>query len=299
MGVVSDNELGNYLRTLRGLVSPEQVGLSHTGHRRVPGLRRAELSGLVGLSTEYYIRLEQGRAEHPSEAVLRAISKALRLGPAEESHLFDLARHPRAITPSKPDHLRHGLDYVVHGITDHPALLMNRGMDVLSWNPLAAALFTDFGALAAGERNMARRIFLDPAARALYGDWEVAAMDSVGILRLATKRPPLEETLASLVAELSSRSADFRRLWDTHYVHEKTHGIRVFQHPVVGELTVQYETFLVAGQEHHMLVVYTADPESATFDRLQQLKLIAPPRASAHPAGRDNELPMRLERVGV
>jgi transcriptional regulator with XRE-family HTH domain len=296
VAIVSDNELGNYLRTLRGLVSPEQVGLSHTGRRRVPGLRRAEVSELVGLSTEYYIRLEQGRAERPSETVLRAISRALRLGPAEEAHLFDLARHPRAITPSKPDRLRHGLDHVVHGITDYPALLMNRGMDVLSWNPLAAALFTDFGALPASERNMARHIFLDPAARALHGDWEVAAMDSVGILRLATKRPPLEETLVSLLAELSSRSADFVRLWDTHYVHEKTHGIRVFRHPVVGELTVRYETFLVAGQQHHMLVVYTVEPDSAAADRLWQLKLIASSAGSRGPAGRS---PARLEHAGV
>jgi transcriptional regulator with XRE-family HTH domain len=292
------NELGNYLRTLRGLVSPEQVGLSRTGRRRVPGLRRAEVSKLVGLSTEYYIRLEQGRAERPSEAVLRALSKALRLGPAEEAHLFDLARHPRAITPSKPDHLRHGLDHVVHGITEYPALIVNRGLDVLSWNPLAAAMFTDFGALPAGERNMARHIFLDPAARALHSDWKLAAMDSVGILRMATKRPPLEETLVSLLAELSSRSADFARLWATHYVHEKTHGTRVFRHPVVGELTVKYETFLVSGQAHHMLVVYTAEPNSVTLERLRLLKLIAPAPAAAHPSGREDELLARLEHVG-
>lgn len=296
---MSDNELGNYLRTLRGLVSPEQVGLSCTGRRRVPGLRRAEVSKLVGLSTEYYIRLEQGRAERPSETVLRAISKALQLGPAQEAHLFDLARHPRAITPCKPDRLRHGLDYMVNGIADYPALLMNRGMDVLSWNPLAAALFTDFGALPADQRNMARHIFLDPAARALHADWEIAAMDSVGILRLATKRPPLEETLMSLVAELSARSADFARLWDTHYVHEKTHGVRVFRHPVVGELTIQYETFLVAGQEHHMLVAYTAEPQSVTFDRLQQLKMLTSSSAPAHPLEPAGELHVRLQHAGV
>ena len=168
-------------------------------------------------------------------------------------------------------------------------LLMNRGMDVLSWNPLASALFTDFAALPPGERNMARHVFLDPAARALHADWEAAAMSSVGMLRLATKRSPVEVTLVSLVAELSRRSDDFARLWETHYVHEKTHGTRVFRHPIVGDLTVQYETFLVSGQEHHVLVVYSADPDGVTFERLQKLKLFAPSPASVHsaePAGR-------------
>lgn len=276
---MGDSELGDYLRTLRGTVSPDQVGLAPTSRRRVPGLRRSEVSKLVGLSTEYYIRLEQGRAERPSDNVLQAISRALRLGPAEKAHLFDLARHPHAIAPCKPDRPRNGPSYVVGAVTEYPAVLMNRGLDVLSWNPLATALITDFAVLAADRRNMARFIFLDPYARELHADWEIAALDCVGILRLATKRPPLEETLVSLINELSERSPDFCRLWETHYVHEKTHGVRVFRHPIVGELTVQYETFLTAGQEHHVLVVYTVEPASVSSDRMRELKALADPSA--------------------
>jgi transcriptional regulator with XRE-family HTH domain len=296
---MADNELGIYLRTLRGTVSPEEVGLPRTSRRRVPGLRRAEVSKLVGLSTEYYIRLEQGRAERPSDNVLHAISRALHLGPAETAHLFDLARHPRGIAPSKPDRLRNGLSNVVGAITEYPAVLMTRGLDVLAWNPLAVELITDFAAVPIGERNMARHVFLDPRAREIHADWETAALDCVGILRLATKRPPLEETLVSLVSELSLRSRDFRRLWDTHYVHEKTHGMRVFRHGVVGELTVQYETLLVAGQEHHVLVVYTAEPGSVTFDRLQWLKASVTPAPGPHATPGPGGMDRRLESAGA
>lgn len=268
-------ELGTYLRTLRGMVSPEDVGLPDTGRRRVPGLRRAEVSRLVGLSTEYYVRLEQGRAERPSQDVLAAISRALKLGPAERAHLFDLARYPRPLRPSRPERLRDGLDFVVNGIADYPALLMNRSMDVLAWNPLAALLFTDFARLPVGRRNMARHVFLNPSARSLHVDWETAARDTVGILRLATRRPPIEESLVALIDELSTHSDDFAHLWETHHVHEKTHGDKLFRHAVAGDLTLCYETFLVAGQEQHQLVVYTAAPGSATFHRLCRLKASA------------------------
>ena len=270
-------ELGLYLRTLRAMVRPEDVGLPDTGRRRVPGLRRAEVSRLVGLSTEYYVRLEQGRAERPSQDVLAAISRALRLGPAERAHLFDLARYPRPPRPSRPQRLRDGLDFVVNGITEYPALLLNRGLDVLAWNPLAALVITDFARLPVAERNMARHVFLNPTARSFYVDWAAAARDTVGMLRLATRRPPIEERLVSLVDELTRRSADFAHLWETHHVHEKTHGDKLFRHPVVGDLTVRYETFLVAGQENHQLVVYTAPPGSVTCHRVGRLKALAAP----------------------
>jgi len=268
---VDDNSLGQYLRALRSSVSPSQVGLQDGHRRRVTGLRRAEVAQLAGLSTEYYVRLEQGRADHPSQSVLEAFARALQLGTAERNHLFDIARHRRSLSPCRTDSPRPALGHVVGGITQFPALIVNRSLDVLAWNPLASCLIADFAELPPAHRNLARHVFLDPRALSLHVDWETAALDSVGMLRMATSRPPVDDALLELIDELSSSSPDFRRLWTTHHVHEKTHGIKLFRHEDVGLLELQYETFLVAGHEHHMMVVYSAEPDSPTSRSLQRL----------------------------
>ncbi|MET9181041.1 helix-turn-helix transcriptional regulator [Kitasatospora aureofaciens] len=268
--------LGDYLRARRALVSPADAGLPETGRRRVPGLRREEVAELVGLSTDYYIRLEQGRADRPSDEVLDALGRALRLGPAERAHLYDLARPPRraaakAATAGRGEALRPALRQIVEAIPITPALIMNDRNDVLAWNRPAAALIADFPRLAPPERNMARRIFLDPDAREVHLDWDEAARTTVGILRMAAGRHPHDPELVRLVGELSLGSETFRRLWAGHHVHEKTHGPKRFRHPSVGEVTLDYETFHVPGAAHHLLVVYTAPPGSPAEEALHLL----------------------------
>jgi transcriptional regulator with XRE-family HTH domain len=266
------NDLGDYLRLLRSSRSPADVGLPSGSGRRVTGLRRGEVSQLVGLSTEYYMRLEQGRAEHPSDAVVKAIARALRLDPAEGAHLLDLARNPRSIVASPSQPLRPELGLVIDAISDFPAVIMSNSLAVLRWNALARAVIADFDAMPERERNMARQIFLSPSARDVHGDWEKAAEDTVGILRLATRRPPVETDLLALVDELSGLSPDFMRLWRQHGVHEKTHGPKVFIHRQVGRLELQYETFKVAGSDRHMLVVFTAPASSAAATALATVR---------------------------
>ncbi|MDP9848731.1 helix-turn-helix transcriptional regulator [Streptosporangium lutulentum] len=268
--------LGDYLRARRALVSPADVGLPATGRRRVPGLRREEVAELVGLSTDYYVRLEQGRADHPSDEVLDALSRALRLGSAERAHLYDLARPPRraavtAAVSGRGDVLRSALWQVVEAIPTIPAMIMNDRNDVLAWNRLAAALIADFPNLVAHERNMARRIFLDPDARQIHLDWDEAARTTVGILRMAAGRHPHDPELVRLVGELSLGSETFRKLWAGHHVHEKTHGPKRFRHPTVGDVTLNYETFQVPGPAHHLLVIYTAPPGSPAEEALNFL----------------------------
>ncbi|WP_033353355.1 helix-turn-helix transcriptional regulator [Kitasatospora aureofaciens] len=268
--------LGDYLRARRALVSPADAGLPETGRRRVPGLRREEVAELVGLSTDYYVRLEQGRADRPSDEVLDALGRALRLGPAERAHLYDLARPPRraaakAATAGRGEALRPALRQIVEAIPVTPALIMNDRNDVLAWNRPAAALIADFPRLAPPERNMARRIFLDPDAREVHLDWDEAARTTVGILRMAAGRHPHDPELVRLVGELSLGSETFRRLWAGHHVHEKTHGPKRFRHPSVGEVTLDYETFHVPGAAHHLLVVYTAPPGSPAEEALHLL----------------------------
>jgi transcriptional regulator with XRE-family HTH domain len=265
------NEFGEYLRILRGRVSPAQVGLPDTQRRRVPGLRRGELSQLVGLSAEYYMRLEQGRADRPSEQVLRALSRALQLTPAEETHLLDLARNPRAVVAAEAKPLRTGLGHVVDAITGTPAMIMSPALTVLHWNELAEVLIADFSRLQPRERNMARQIFLNADSRKVHGDWDQAAEDTVGMLRLAGRRPPVEPEVLQLVDELLANSETFARLWLTHCVHEKTSGPKVFVHPSYGRIDLHYDTFHVAGNDGKMLVIYSVSPGSkdeATMHRL-------------------------------
>jgi transcriptional regulator with XRE-family HTH domain len=269
--------LGDYLRVRRAQVSPADVGLPETGRRRVPGLRREEVAELVGLSTDYYVRLEQGRADRPSAEVLDALSRALRLNSAEHAHLHDLARLTRRATAPavRRDVLRPALRQLVAAVPGAPAVIMNDRNDVLAWNRLAAALMADFPNLPPRERNMARRIFLDPAARDVHPDWDEAARNTVGILRMAAGRRPHDPDLVRLVGELSLGSETFRKLWASHHVCEKAHGPKRFRHPAVGDVALNYETLRVPGAEHHMLVIYSAAPGSPAEEALSFLASFA------------------------
>jgi hypothetical protein len=160
-------------------------------------------------------------------------------------------------------------------------------MDVLAWNPLAAALVVDWGSLPPEHRNAARHFFLDEGARRLYVDWDDAARDTVANLRLAAGRHPDDPDLASLVGELSMKSEVFRRWWAHHDVREKTHGTKRLKHPIVGELTVSYESLALPGDADQTLVIYTAEPGTESATALQLLASITEPQ----PEGAANDRP--------
>jgi transcriptional regulator with XRE-family HTH domain len=267
-----DNTLGAFLRSRRARIRPEDVGLPQYGRRRVPGLRREEVAQLAGVSVDYYIRLEQGRGRHVSDAVLDAVARVLRLDATERAHLRHLARPGRRDTgpgvgPSAA--VRPGVRQMLEGLRDCPAFVLNHRMDVLAWNALADALH-GFSAPDAS-RSMIRRAVLDPAAATVYPDWSAVAAEAVAYLRLNAGRHPDDPELTALVAELASRSADFRRLWDDHLVREKTHGVKRMVHPVVGPMDFGYETLVLPGDADLAVVVYTAAPGSASEERLRML----------------------------
>jgi hypothetical protein len=151
-----------------------------------------------------------------------------------------------------------------------PALVVGRRTDVLAANRPARALLTDFTRLPARERNMARWVFLSDAARQLYVDWAEVAREKAGNLRLEAGRCPEDAGLLELIGELSVRSAHFRRYWAGHHVHERSHGTKRLHHPVVGRLTVRYESMLLPADHCQSVVVYGgADPSSgAALDLL-------------------------------
>jgi transcriptional regulator with XRE-family HTH domain len=271
-------ELREFLRSRRARVTPEEAGFfPQPGARRVPGLRREEVAQLAGVSVDYYVRLERGRSLNVSQTVLDAVARALMLSETERAYLFAVARPGRARLargrprPLPPQRVRPGLWRLLE-TADTPAMIVGRRLDVLATNALARALYTDFGRLPHRERNMARYIFLDEAARELYADWEHCARTTVACLHLYAGENPDDPQLAELVGELSLRDEDFRHWWADHDVFKVTHGTKRYQHPLVGDLTLGYETLTPTDDPDQTLGLHTVEPGS---DAEAGLRLLA------------------------
>ncbi|GAA4090460.1 MULTISPECIES: helix-turn-helix transcriptional regulator [Actinomadura] len=268
-------ELTEFLRSRRARLQPEDVGLPpFGGRRRVPGLRREELAQLAGVSVDYYVRLEQGRTRNVSEEVLDAVAGALRLDDDERAYLRNLARPARSARrrpPARAERVRPGVRRLLEMAEGVPAYVFGRRCDVLAWNRLACALFTDFGALPPAERNWARLIFLNEEMQALFEDWTVKAKDTVAFLRLSAGEYPDDPELAALVGELSVRSEDFRRWWADHNVKDKSNGRKVVLHPLVGRIELDYETLRLPDNRDQMLTTYTVEAGSPSETALRLL----------------------------
>jgi transcriptional regulator with XRE-family HTH domain len=263
-------DLSEFLRSRRGRLRPVDVGLPERGQRRVPGLRREEIATLAGVSTDYYVRLEQGRNISASDEVLDALARALQLDETERLHLHDLAkqRPVRQSTPP-PQRVRPGVRTLLDSLAQ-PAFVLGRRTDVLATNRLARALLTDFDAMPEGERNHARWLFLDPLARQLYGDWETVARENVAILRMDAGRHPEDARLAALIGELSVKSPEFARWWADHDVLVRGHGTKRYLHPIAGEIEISYEALRLADDDQTMFV-YSVEPDSASAAALALL----------------------------
>lgn len=267
-------ELSEFLRSRRARLKPEDVGMPDFGrHRRVPGLRREELAQLAGVSVAYYTRLEQGNGRNVSAEVLDSIARALRLTDAEHNHLTHLAKpkQHKKRQAARPQQVRGSLRQLLDTIDGVPAYITGRRSDVLVWNRMAAAVFGDWSELPPQERNWARMVFLRPEYRELFVEWEQKAIDIVCLLRMDAGCHPDDPRLAALVGELSVKSEDFRRLWATHDVKEKSHGVKLLRHPLVGDLALQFESFRLAGDSELALVTYHAEPGSGSAEALRLL----------------------------
>jgi len=278
---VTTSELGSFLKARRGHVRPADVGVTAHTPRRVPGLRREEVAVLAGVSVDYYARLEQGRERNPSPSVLGAIASALCLDLDQREHPFRLAGlAPTALAPATeppPQALRELLEAWPHT----PAVVIDRRLDVLAHNALAAALYADFARL----DNLARMTFLDPVGARFYVRWDRAAESCVANLRLALGHVDAADGVRALVAELASASAACRHLWARHDARGKTHESKELHHGEVGELSLDYHAFDVRGLPGHQLVVYGAAPGSPSAEKLQLLASLhaAPATAAAPP----------------
>lgn len=269
------NDIRDFLTSRRAKITPGRAGLTSSGVRRVPGLRRAEVAQLAGVSAEYYARLERGDLTGVSDSVLDALARALHLDEAEYAHLYDLARAatPAARKRHRPasQGVRLSVRRLLDAITEAPAVILNGRTDCLAANQLGGALFAPALIGVARTPNFARFNFLDARARDFWTDWNRIADDTVEMLRAQAGRDPYDNALTDLVGELSARSAEFRTRWGAHDVRLHRAGIKHFRHPVVGELHLSFEVMDLVADEGLSLIAYGAEPGTASDDGLRLL----------------------------
>jgi transcriptional regulator with XRE-family HTH domain len=265
------NGLGDFLKARRAQLTPHQVGLPDTGsHRKVAGLRREEVAQLAAISVDYLTRLEQGRVQ-ASASVLITLSRALRLDEDQETYLYELAGKTPRPRRRPAQQARPAMRRLLGQLTETPAVVLGRRLDILAWNAGATALYTDFARIPARRRNYVRLLFTDPAVRALHAEWEHDARIVVAALRMEAAKDPDDPELAVLVGELSVHDADFRTWWATHQVTGAGYGTKHYRHPLVGELTLDCDTWDSPDGSGQRLMVLTAEPGTPSHDRLRIL----------------------------
>lgn len=272
------NELGAFLRARRARLHPEDAGLPPgRGARRTPGLRREETAALAGLSIDYYTRLEQGKESNPSGPILDGLARALQLNPEEHAHLYALANHAagRTAPPASPGSrdVRPGIRQLLETVRPCPAYVLTRTSDVLAANPEGLALFAGLADWPPERRNTIRHLFLHPAARDLFADWDHDAEMTAAHLRSLAADTPGDPDVSALVTELLGGSAEFAPLWQRHDVRQRRSGAKRFRHPRVGELTLANEALYLA--EGQRVSIYQAEPGSRDHDALTLLSMIA------------------------
>lgn len=284
VGVDNMNALGEFLRARRERVRPEDVGLSGGGLRRVPGLRREEVALLAGISSDYYLRLEQGRDRNPSAQVLEALARVLRLDASATAHLLSLARPERPAVSRRrvrrPEAVPTSVRELLDTWSGHPAYVQNRFTDCLAANALCRALSSNY----TPGVNLLRAVFLDPAERELRRDWEELTAEGVATLRGHIGPDVDEPRLVELVGELSVRSDRFRLLWSRHEVRPMLGRTSLLTHPLVGDLELRSNKFEIPGTNALSLVVFHAEPGSRSAELLGLLGSLT--ASGATPGGR-------------
>jgi transcriptional regulator with XRE-family HTH domain len=274
--VDTKTEIQEFLTSRRARITPEQVGLTSYGARRVPGLRREEVAVLAGVSVPYYTRLERGDIDGASEGVLEALARALQLDDAERGYLHDLVRaaHPMPARPRRrqaKQRVRPEVQWTLDAITGAAAFVGNNRLDLLAANQLGCALYSELYAAPARPINNARFVFLDQRAETFYRDWDRAATETVAILRWAAGHDPHDRDLSDLVGELATQSDEFRVRWAAHNVRFHSSGVKQFHHPVVGDLDLSFNRLDLAADDDLTIFTYTAEPGSRSDDALKLL----------------------------
>ncbi|MER5938177.1 helix-turn-helix transcriptional regulator [Streptomyces sp. NPDC001928] len=275
---IVNTDLGSYLRQMRERVRPEQMGLRSSGSRRVPGLRREEVAALAGVSQTYYTRLEQAQTAHASPQVLLSIARALQLSADERDFLLKIGtpvQDPHEPAP-RGDQVSPYTRMLVESLGNVAAAVLNYRCDILSWNSLYHRLFAphlDFEAPEHAELrpNIIKMNFLDDDVRSLYADWATESESNVTYLRFISGSHRHDPLLAELIGELTIQSEEFAALWCRQRVSNCIEGTKLFDHPVVGELELMYQSADL--QDGNILKFYHAEPDSPHEAALQLLTM--------------------------
>jgi len=292
-------ELGRFLRARRARVTPEEVGLTAgSGLRRTPGLRREELATLAGISIDYYVRLERGKETRPSASVVDSLARALLLEDDEHEHLRSLAARAARSAPEAPLEggppaapsrtVRPGVKLLLESLRPQPAHVVSRTNDLLAANPGGLRLLPGIQDWPARERNIARYLFLHPASRDLFHDWNTHLRGCVARLRVLAGTDPDAPDLTRLAGELLLKSPEFARLWERYDVRGHSYGRKTFHHPEVGDLTLGYQSMELEGTPGQRMVTYYAEPGTADHDAMVLLDLLGQEQPAKRPPARDD-----------
>jgi len=265
-------ELSDFLRGRREHLKPEDVGLPAGGRRRTPGLRREEVAQLAGVGTTWYTWLEQGRDVRASLDVLESLSRALRLTPAERTHLILLGRGEEAPPCKTPaERVSSTLRRVIENLGLAPAFVLGRRWDYLAWNRAACALFGDFDAIPRAARNHLWLMFMDPTRRNLFPDWERGARLAAAKFRADSARHIGDPSFEELIHALRQSSPEFCKAWKRHEVAGSGEGRKELQHPVAGLLVFEHAVFNPVEAPEQRLILYSPVPQYDTQEKLARL----------------------------
>lgn len=257
-------QLGEFLRYMRAHVKPEDVGFASNRRRRTPGLRREEVAEIIGVGTDWYTWLEQGRDVHPSELVINKLGQAFRLSVDQVAYLFRLARPqsqlPEKVAISVPIRVVE----MINSLQYHPAYVRNVRWDILASNAAHAKVFGDFLSMPAARRNMLWLLFTDTHFRASTLNWDVVAQQVVAKFRADWSRNPEDKGSVQLIRELVAKSPEFSELWTQYGAKETLTHLVELQHPVGGRITLDRVTLLPEGERRQSVIVYLPVGVSST-----------------------------------
>jgi transcriptional regulator with XRE-family HTH domain len=265
-------ELADFLKKRRASIQPGDVGLPSGGRRRTPGLRREEVAQLAGVGTTWYTWLEQGRDVRASIEVFEAIARALRLTPAERTHLVLLGRGEEAPACKPPtERVSPTLRRLVENLGVNPAMVLGRRWDYLAWNRAASAVFGDFGELPKPARNHLWQLFMDPLRREMFDDWERISRLAAAKFRADSARHLGDPSFEELIQALKQASPDFCKAWKRHEVARGGEGTRSVMHPIAGPLLFEHAVFNPVEAPEQRVTLYSPVAGSGTAEKLAEL----------------------------
>ncbi|QSB16837.1 helix-turn-helix domain-containing protein [Natronosporangium hydrolyticum] len=266
-------QLADFLRARREALQPEDVGLPRGVRRRTGGLRREEVAGLCGMSADYYGRIEQQRGPRPSEQILAAIARGLRLSLDERDHLFRIGGHPVPQRHPRGDHINPGIMRILDRLADTPAQVINRLGETLMQTRPAIALMGDDGRWTGPMRSIVYRWFTDPRSRLIYPSEDHPMRSRAFVAQFRQAYSQQVPGAAEIAETLLAVSAEFAAIWAEHQVGESYLGAKRISHPELGLLELQCQT-LIDPDQSQTLLVFTATPGTESYEKLQMLSVV-------------------------